>query len=243
MKKTSYFLFLLSLFICLVTNVNAETSTKNVTVGDVEEPIYSVEIHWSDMKFDWKYQEYTKQFEFTSTVSCIPVTIAEERAAELNSKSNSYLRNFGLYSDNECSSVVDDPVYVAGNTYYERSNYPEIFVIDNSINGQVKAKATFSPSSKYNWVYGTLADGWGCLAHEAFGGLEDYCSYGVSSENESLLSNGYLPYNSRYSEEIGSRVLQAYMTLQYDTASSQTHNVVKDELIGTVTLEISPDLG
>ena len=239
MKKTRYFLFLLSLFICFVATVNAETSTKNVTVGDVDEPIYSVEIHWSDMKFDWKYDEYYKYFKFTPNYACTPVTIDSARAAELNSKSSAYLNLFGLFTNSNCNVRNTETNYVSGNTYYEMSGGNDISVIDTSVNGKVKAKATFVPSTKYNWVNGLLTDAFGCFDD----GDYNVCDYVQSSGNEETLNAGFLTYDDYASEQIGSSVLHAYMKLQYDTTSSQAHNVVKDEQIGTVTLEISPDLG
>jgi len=43
------------------------STSANVTVGNVEAPVYDIEINWDSLKYDWKYDEETKNFKWFPT--------------------------------------------------------------------------------------------------------------------------------------------------------------------------------
>ena len=49
-----------------VENGNNSTSV-TVTVGEVETPVYEVDIEWDELKFDWKYNSETNKYEWSAT--------------------------------------------------------------------------------------------------------------------------------------------------------------------------------
>lgn len=72
--KKKILLGLFSVLFLLPIGVSAETlssinpennsSDASVTVGEVEVPVYNVEIDWNSFKFDWKYNHETNKYEW-----------------------------------------------------------------------------------------------------------------------------------------------------------------------------------
>ena len=70
----------LSALALFTTNVNAETidlenvseTGKSVIVGEVDVPVYSVDITWGDLTYDWKYDDVTKSELIDKTITEIP---------------------------------------------------------------------------------------------------------------------------------------------------------------------------
>lgn len=187
---------------------------QDVTVGEVDEPTYSVDIEWGDMVFDWKYNTETNEYNFEAPKQC-EAFIYSGKATEQK-----------MYSDDTCSSLVSNPV--GGNTYYSKEHGNDrVVVYDESENGQIKARVSFTPEAKYAWITGKI-------------GEHIMCSNGDDCAFEEY-ENGVLQVR-------GSRALApAYygeLKLEKNANSSadKYSSISKDDKIGTITITIEPDL-
>ena len=188
--------------------------TQDVTVGEVDEPVYSVDIEWGNLIFDWKYNAETNEYNFESPKQCVAF-IYSGAATEQK-----------MYSDDTCGSLVSNPV--GGNTYYAKEHGNDrVVVYDESENGQIKARLSFTPEAKYAWVTGKIGE------YIYYPNGDDY----TFEEYE----NGVLPVR-------GSRALAPAHRgeLKLEKNANSTTNVYssisKDDKIGTVTITIEPDI-
>ena len=196
--------------------VGPGTQTNDVTVGEVDETIYSVDISWGDMAFDWKYNEETNEHNFELPKECIELTY-DGYGALFNGK----VENQKMFNDNTCSSLVSNPV--EGNQYFaERHINDRIVVSDNSENGHILAQASFASEPDYEWVTGTIINYpvvW-----------EDYIEE---------LEDGMLP--CWIDTEFGESTCVGYLKLEKNNLYTTSSNINAGDKIGTITLTISPD--
>lgn len=171
-KKIVFILMILSMFVPF-GRVSAETlesvsegsnsSTTNAVVGTVDAPIYSVEIEWDELKFNWVYDETSKVFGWEPDYSyeCLEnVELMDEETfnAEL----------YNLYSDSTCSTKVDEGTsytdyetnYNNSVKYYVRSLYGEVLnkivITDYSENASIVPSVEWNSASDYDFVVGTF---------------------------------------------------------------------------------------
>lgn len=138
----------------LALNVNANTinsvtegsNTTNatVTVGEVEAPVYEVEVSWDDLTFDWTYNSETNKFGWTPSKVCVPVDTSDFDIYE------------EFYTDSTCSTEVTE--YIGGTDYYrlESRKSASISIQDYSENGQIVPSIKWNSSSKYEDVVGNF---------------------------------------------------------------------------------------
>ena len=187
---------------------------QDVTVGEVDEPIYSVDIEWGDMVFDWKYNAETNEYNFESPKGCEAIIYSGE-ATELK-----------MYSDSTCSSLASNPV--GGNTYYTKEHINDrVVVYDESENGQIKAQVSFTPEAKYAWITGKIGE------YIYYSNGDDYTF--EEYENGVLQvrgSKGLAP--AHYGE--------LKLEKNANSSTDEYSSISKDDKIGTVTITIEPDL-
>ena len=188
--------------------------TQDVTVGEVDEPVYSVDIEYGSFVFDWKYDSTTNEYNFKSPKGCVALIYSGEATEQK------------MYSDDTCSSLVSSPI--GGNTYYSKEHVDDrVVVYDESENGQIKARVSFTPEAKYAWITGKIGE------YTYYPNGDDY----AFEEYE----NGVLPVR-------GSRALApahyGYLKLEKNANSNTNlyNSISKDDKIGTVTITIEPDL-
>ena len=205
--------------------------SKDATVGEVDETVYSVDLNWGDMVFDWKYNPITNGYAFVSNTIC-------QMPAELDVQYLSIIGN--LYSDYACTEAVksDGPIELEGHNYSSMiPSFSTIKLQDNSINGKVKARASFAPSDNYSWVNGVFSD----LAlsnpryvyttntfdsYEASDGTFKSGMGSIPLPGEPLRQNSYVLFHLEIDEEA-----------EYDANS-----VSPNDKIGAITINIEPDL-
>ena len=190
--------------------------TKNVTVGTVDETVYSVDITWGDMAFDWKYDEATEAFRFVGKRGCVQVGVG-------GNEESSDSPNFdGLFEDNACTEPATGAS--SGPFYANMLTGGTIDVVDSTTNGQIKARASFVPEDDYSWVVGKLSSV--IYADDNYDFSQD-------------LDDGYL-------ETIAggpvSRILNGVLYLEGDDVHVYSDSVTAGDKIGTITLTIEPDL-
>lgn len=210
--------------------------TQNVTVGNVAETTYSVDMVWGDMSFDYVYSDAPGTYDFKpSTTSCTEYWMSpvanrnpEIRLAESQGR---------LYSDASCTTKIDDlgatlpngdDMYPPDRAYYVKEVSGQIYVKDSSANGAIQARVFFAPSQDYSWVTGLfmtgcpdLDDGW-CV---------DYSKgYGGASVFTNIEDGGLLP---RYNNVL----LYGNFYLSTDGAK---HTVTSGDVIGEIEIDIEP---
>ncbi len=189
----------------------------DVTVGEVDEPIYSVDIEWNDMVFDWKYNAETNEYNFESPKQCVGFIYSGETPAP------------NMFSDNTCSSLVSDPV--VGNMYYSKEHVNDrVGVFDESENGRIKAQVSFVSEPKYSWIVGTVGQYIKTIDGEDYS-FEEY-------------DNGILPVNG---DRAGAPAHYGHLKLVKNVGPNNPVNaeegpITQGEKIGTVTITIEPDL-
>lgn len=211
-----------------------DSSEHNVVLGsDVDTTVYDVDIVWGDMEYGWKYNSTTGKYEFRSKVGCAPVV---DGAA-----ASSFLKDHGnLYSDSNCTTLQTGEL--VGNTIYylKFAKSGEIQVIDNTVNGAVDAAASFTPAANYEWVVGKFGAPSKSLI--SYNNADFYVndSYNAADGSFSYTEFGYgNVYGTSLHEAPGNR-LYAYLYLEVDDTVAGSHNASANDVIGTVTVTVSP---
>lgn len=195
------------------------SQTRDVTVGEVDETVYSVDINWGDMTFDWKYNEETNKYGFKAHLGCEGYVAGVE--ALTSAKNNGI-----LYSDSACSTLQTGEL-ISGTSYYEKTEVGgKIRVVDSSVNGRVKARASFSTEDDYDWVIGKLASTYTLTVNT--GEIE----YGED------LVDGLLPAR----QGLSIRAYDGYLHLEKDDSQVSAESISTSDKIGTLTITIEPDL-
>lgn len=199
---------------------------KEVSVGEVDETVYSVDINWGDMIFDWKYDEATNSFNFQQrrgpgqAVSTMP----DGYVWLNNEKDKGY-----IYEDESCKNAFDGEI-VSDTTYYWCPIYSAsgaVRLVDNSTNGRLKAVASFSSSDGYGWVTGRF-------------GLWEMDTEGVLTFNES--ENGELQqYTDTNWDGSSTTYTMINLDLKKNREPSNSELISANDTIGFITLHIEPD--
>ena len=200
------------------------TGTKNVTVGDVDETVYSVDIDWGDnMVFDWKYNYNQNSFNFTPRMGCEGYVMHEGdvflNQARVDGK---------LYSDDSCSTLQTD-VLVNGDTYYAKSAIGgHIMVTDSSVNGRLKVNAGFVASEDYDWLTGKFASSY------------DYnWSTGEIEYSDDLFEGNLVSQLG----SANSAIYHTWLHFEKNTDSAiPTEAIHENDRIGLIIINIEPDL-
>ena len=168
-KKISNSLFVLGLGLLafvLTTGVYAQTinsmeegnnsTNANVTVGNVEVPVYMAELWWDSLTFDWTYDEHTKTFDWKAETLCEQfVGIKEEIEDEINGEGSIYISD--LYTDSTCSTKADTYDESIQQYYYLNDrNFASIGIRDYSEKGVIVPSIEWNSSEKYSNVIGKI---------------------------------------------------------------------------------------
>lgn len=209
------------------SNANGDmVGAHDVTVGNVDETVYSVDINWGDMAFDWKYNSSTGKYEFKSKVSC-QINIDGVAAWQVLKEHNN------LYTDGECTNLEEGEINSHGPYYQKGIGSGYISVVDSTINGKVKATAAFTPTNEYDWVVGKIGTEPMGIAYDSpivplgYDPISDTFSY-IESTNGKLAEEGKSQYG--------------YLYLETNNPTGQTNKVTSNDKIGTITITISPDM-
>ena len=153
----------------LALNVNAATldsveegsnaSSHDVTVGSVDVPVYSVDIEWDPLKFNWKYDSETGIYNWVPEVykecNLVPDWVKND---EVNWDENKY----NVYTDSTCDTRISQDLTYSEvsdeleNYYFNAVGYPEnnIYINDNSTMGQIVPSVVWNAEDEYDFVNG-----------------------------------------------------------------------------------------
>ena len=232
MKNKVFSLLLLGAMFTLPLSVHAEepkvpsdfNDQKSVTVGDVDATVYSVDVEWGDLSYDWKYDSTTNKFEFRQPLNCQGVEAnANYGIGYLQGERENGVK---IFSDSTCSTLFEGE-FAEGTVYYAQNGiYSSIRVLDHSIKGRVKANVEFTPSNSYSWVNGKFYQNY------TFTPVTEKIQY------QTELANGLLPV---YDLQNGTREMFGYLKLDVNSNYNGTKTVEAGTTLGTVTLAISQD--
>ena len=195
------------------------SASTDVKLGEIEDITYSVDIIWGDMTFDYAYDEVSGMNHFRPRVTCEP------QAGDSTLVGLAFDQG-RLYSDADCSTLVEgygsgDPAYPMPETFYVKEIGGSVIVKDNSGKGILRATATFTPTSAYQWV-----SGW----------FRQDCPF---------IDNGYCTnpnMGTAVNEDFFYYADLNYGVLFLHEDSVQTNIMTVGDTIGTVTVDISQNV-
>lgn len=240
-------LFGLGVF-ALALSVNAQTlnsveegsnaTSYDVTVGSVAVPVYSVDIKWGAMSFDWTYNTQIQDYEWTRSKietcghaspmgqmgSALPKefdtfyyqTYTEEEFNELKA-------NNQIYSDDTCQTVATEVTYenFGMNMYYTIQNTEaksSFTILDNSTSGAIVPSVRWNSATGYDWTLGEFKYVYN----------ETSCSEVTSSEELESLKQASALYTSNSCDVVASE------DASYDDGNTYFKHVYNDG-VGTLT--------
>ena len=136
-----------------------ENSTNaNVTVGEVETPVYNVEIYWDTLTYNWKYNYETNQYEWkvgTTKICDKGISISENDWESFKGT---------LYTDSTCDTPITEEItheeYVQNiQNYYKYSGDIEqnkITILDASKGGEIIPSIKWTSANDYQYVQGNF---------------------------------------------------------------------------------------
>ena len=222
-------------------NTGYFTGSHDATVGEVDETIYSVDLSWGDMTFDWKYARDLNKYGFEPSRECVSTYYhSGDGFSSLDFEAGA------IYSDANCTTVVTEEP--ADDTLvYDLSTFKNhISVQDRSTNGKVKVLASFTPVEKYNWVTGEFMSG------GAYTDSESITHLNLPRENYLRVAGDlYYYYSESYSDGIIPELENTNVDgLHYASLVLRTKDgtdlsgvdVSTDDKIGTIIIAIEPDM-
>lgn len=276
MKKKLLGLALGGLLFSVATNVNAESTTtidndnlsnsQSVTVGNVETPVFNVNVYWGDMSFDWTYNNTTKEYGWTPTKVCTSTGVPTEENFTAGGKE--------YYSDESCSTKITE--YNASSSYYEleKRSYVRIGIEDMSERVEIVPSIKWVASEDYSYVDAKIvADEIYCTSipnAEAFELVKSFSLYSDSTcatkttattfesgkfytyaRRDQIITTEEIPDSARISgagssptydgvEYINFAYLRNFYMLDFNLVNKTTPATTptKNAVIGTVTISI-----
>lgn len=211
--------------------------THDVTVGEVDEPLYSVDINWGDLSFDWKYNKTTNDFSFKAYSDCYETAIMPDGREWIEQQQ----ANNVLFSNDACTEPYTGNIQ-DGTTYYytEELLGRNITLVDWSVNGKIRADISFATENKYSWVTGLFGTEIG-TGYDPDSGLDvPFVPQFAAFEDGNFLHQETVEY-----DEDGKIGIHYGAILKLDKnpdATVSAGSVVSGDKIGTVTISISPDI-
>lgn len=220
-------------FSAFATDINITgDSSKSVTVGEVDAPVYSVDIDWGDLTFDWKYNPFVGEYTFLGKPTCMD--IAGKSMGVL-----SYLADQGnLYAESDftCtgSKISAEDLDYSQPTGAYRGMMPGgalIELTDSSTNGRIKPSIAFTPEAKYSWVDGVFSTGNAPLIYDY-----ETNSFGYGEYGEEITDGSMSPTMGGFDIAI----YDVMMHLEVNDDMGNTEPITTGDKIGTVTINIEP---
>ena len=125
----------------------------DVTVGNVEAPVYSADLYWESLSFDWVYDNSTKSFDWAPTPICTFFYPEDGMTFE-----DAFASGMSIYGDSTCSTKAETYDESIQEYYYlrERENV-FINITDLSQSGEIVPSVEWNSSEKYNNVIGKIS--------------------------------------------------------------------------------------
>ena len=219
------------------------TGTRDAYVGEIDETVYSVDLNWGSMTFDWKYAKDLNRYRFESSRTCDGVIYKHD-----DNSTGKQFETGGIYSDANCTTVIEDEPADGTIVHVKENPGSWVSVKDNSTNGKVKVLASFTPTQKYDWVTGEFVAGGSftdgsSLAHMNISkdnqlevGTELYYYFGES------YGDGVIPtLDSARAGVDGMHYAHLMLRTKAETDLSNV-DIATHDSIGRVTINIEPDM-
>lgn len=134
-----------------------DSMTADATVGEVDVPVYSVEIIWRNFRFEWKYDKELNSYGWKAAEICQPLYITSSESFD------EYSAYRIIYTDSACMTETTSydeniPAY-----YYKLSSQLEdnkrahIAIRDNTENGSITPSLTWNATENYGYVEGKFS--------------------------------------------------------------------------------------
>ena len=225
MKKALIFLFA---FIFALGFVNAQDvtvggdSSQNVTVGDVDTPVYEVEIGWSNMVYDWAYLADTGTYGWRVHPGCSYADIENAQGFENYTKQ--------LYTDNTCTTEAT--TYDSETDYYyvDYDVASNIWIVDVSAFGRITPSINYTINNAYNFT--TMS-----FTYDGLDGAQHSLSTGTIPDAARICAAGEIDEQTG-AIDCGMHALDAYSInpkLEIDTSKTIT-TPTSGATIGTITV-------
>lgn len=170
---------------------NVSTTGQTVTVGEVDAPVYSVDITWGDLTYDYKYNQVTSEYYWQSKKVCEKLYL--DQYGEMEHSYNN--KELDIYWDDACENEMEYGIYNDFNEalshVYFTSDDPNgagtIQILDNSVNAKIKPSVSWASESDYDFVNGKF---------EYEGTIVTYCDPITTEEEMNMyVSSGNKIYN------------------------------------------------
>ncbi len=239
----------------------------NVIVGDVATPIYSVDIEWDDLKFDYIYDYIENRYLFVPEKTCQQYSVDQEKYGQMvfDDSKDEYGNSFYLYTNDSCTerALGGGGNYEPGKIYY--AIYPKrngISIVDKSVGGAIAPSVTFKPEAKYSKINGKFKylapicryvteDEWNNKYAIPTIYSDSECSEKVDKDSTQFEANKYYTNDLTYKDLAGSSLpdearamLESYgytydLLFNVENDSDLNLKPVSEEKIGTITVSIS----
>lgn len=126
-------------------------TTGSVVVGEVATPVYTANIFWDDLTFDWTYDNDTNSFGWTPASLCEREYVMVEDP-EFEAK----LAEGKIYTDATCSTVTTERT--EDDVYYSVRDREHVYLTieDLSENGQIVPSIEWNAEANYSYTTGTF---------------------------------------------------------------------------------------
>lgn len=164
--RVVFILVILLLSFVMITDASAQTIDSiengnnsveaNVTVGNVDAPVYRTDLWWDSLTFDWEYNEYSQSMGWKPADLCVGIFgNIDEIKEEINDEGSGYTKD--LYTDSTCTTKVDTYDETARTYYYlSERTYVSIGIRDYSVGAEIIPSIEWNSSEKYNNVVGKI---------------------------------------------------------------------------------------
>lgn len=168
-----------------IDSVEEEKNSANasVKVGEVEVPVYDVNINWDSLKYNWKYNYKTNKYEWAVETT----KMCEISSYDVPSEDEWENYKYNLYTDSTCDTwasqdlTYEEFITNSENYYYYSGDYENshIHIDDYSTGGRIIPSIKWKSEENYDFVQGNFKyfvyeQICGLIDEEEFENLKEY---------------------------------------------------------------------
>jgi len=133
------------------------SANAEVTVGNVAVPVYSVELTWMNLSFDWVYDSENNTYGWVSTPSCEGYPPYGEGINIETDIREALASGKKLYTNNTCTNQIYEYDETVEEYYYSYTVPTMIEIVDRSENGAIQPSITWNSTDEYSYVNGKFS--------------------------------------------------------------------------------------
>ena len=130
----------------------------SVTVGEVDVPVYSVQISWQNFRFEWKYDKKLNSYGWKAAEICQPLNITTSESFD------EFSADRIIYTDNACMTETTSYDESITEYYYRLDDFSltddngaYILITDQTENGSITPSLTWNATEDYGYVEGKFS--------------------------------------------------------------------------------------